>query len=43
MKCHVTQDMFDVKTEALLKVEEGLLVGDQVFLYETVHQFDGVI
>ena len=26
-KHYFTQDMFDVKTEAVLKVEEGLLAG----------------
>ena len=42
-KCYFTQDIIDVKTEALLKVDEGLLAGDQVILYATVHQFDAVI
>jgi len=40
---YFTQDMFDEKSEALVKVEEGLLAGDRVSMYETVHQFDADI
>ena len=40
---YFTQDMFDEKTDALVKVEEGLLAGDNVSLYETAHRFDADI
>ena len=35
--------MFDEKTEALVKVEESLLAGDHVSLYENAYCFDADI
>lgn len=35
--------MFDENTEALVKVEEGLLAGDHLSLYKNAHCFDADI